>query len=105
MKSKITVTVNLQEYILITEDDENYVNRIASLVDADMRAMMNGMRLSETQAAVLCAMNMADKAQKNADSADHLRGQLAEYLEETQKLKGELAEARREVQRYRNGGR
>lgn len=103
MKSKITVFVAGQEYTLLSEEDEGYVLRIAAQVDSQIRELMGGGRLSQANAAVLAALNAADKTQKAVDSADHLRHQVREYLEETQKLKGELADARREISRLRGG--
>ena len=105
MKSKIAVFVAGQEYTLLSEEDEGYVLRVAAQVDAQVREMMDGGRLSLTIAAVLTALNATDKTQKAIDSADHLRHQVREYLEETQKLKGELADARREISRLRGGGK
>jgi cell division protein ZapA len=103
MKSKITVFVAGQEFTLLSEEDEGYVLRVAAQVDTQVRELMDGGRLSLSNAAVLTALNATDKTQKAVDSADHLRHQVREYLEETQKLKGELADARREISRLRGG--
>ncbi|MCL2031368.1 MAG: cell division protein ZapA [Oscillospiraceae bacterium] len=105
MKSKITVFVAGQEFSLRSEEDEGYVLRVAAQVDAQVRELMEDSRLSLAGAAVLAALNAADRAQKAVDSADHLRHQVREYLEETQKLKGELADARREISRLRGSER
>ena len=105
MKSKITVFVAGQEYTLLSEEEEAYVLRVAAQVDAGIRDMMGQSRLSLSNAAVLQALNTMDKYQKSVDSTDHLRHQVREYLEETQKLKAELAEARREISRLRGGGK
>lgn len=103
MKNKYTIQVAGQEYTLISEEEESYVQRVAEQVDAVIKGMMTGTKLSLTTAAVLTALNATDKYQKTVDSADHLRNQVREYLEETQKLKGELADARREISRLRSG--
>ena len=39
-------------------------------------------RLSPNAALILCAMGYADSLHKSEESADHLRSQLSEYLEE-----------------------
>lgn len=105
MKNRYTINVAGQEYMLISEEEESYVRRLAEQVDATITGMMTGTKLSLTTAAVLTALNATDKYQKTVDSADHLRNQVREYLEETQKLKGELADARREISRMRSGGK
>jgi cell division protein ZapA len=52
-------------------------------------------------ALVLCAINSADQQKKSENSADHLRGQLSEYLEDAARARMELEEARRELDRLR----
>lgn len=103
MKNKITVFVAGQEYTLRSEEGEEYALRLAAQVDAQIQELMREGRLSLANAAVLASLNGADKAQKAVDSADHLRHQVREYLEETQKLKSELSDARREISRLRGG--
>ena len=103
MKRKITVIVAGQEYTLVSGEDEGYVLRVAEQVDTSISDIMNQAHLSLSSAAILTALNTADKYQKTLDTSDHLRHQVREYLEETQKLKSELAEARREISRLRNG--
>jgi cell division protein ZapA len=105
MKSRITVVVAGQDYTLLSEEEEAYVKRVAAQVDAEITSLRDGAHLSLLHASIMAALNMADKVQKTADTADHLRGQVREYLEETQKLKAELNEARREISRLRNTGR
>jgi regulator of replication initiation timing len=46
-------------------------------------------------AAVLTAINNADRARKAEASVDNLREQLAEYLEENQALRAEMDALRR----------
>ncbi|MDR0249334.1 MAG: cell division protein ZapA [Oscillospiraceae bacterium] len=105
MKSRITVVVAGQDYVLLTDEEETYVQRVAAQVDAEIANVREGGGLSLLHAAIMAALNMADKVQKMADTADHLRGQVREYLEDTQKLKAELNEARREISRLRNTNR
>ncbi|MDR1735400.1 MAG: cell division protein ZapA [Oscillospiraceae bacterium] len=105
MKKKITVTVAGREYTLVSDEDESDVLRVAEQVNAGITEIMAQSSLSLTNAAVLTALNTTDKYQKAVDSAEHLRTQLREYLEEAQKLKAALAEARREITRLRSAGK
>ncbi len=96
MKNKVVVTIADQEYTMVAVEDEPYVRKCAALVDEQMQEIMGG-RLSQTAAAVLAAMNLADRYYKERDASENLRRQLKESMEESGKLKGELSEARREI--------
>jgi cell division protein ZapA len=101
MKYRITVTVAGHDYTIVSEESEAYVRGVASEVDKDIQNVMSESHLSLSDAAVLSALNAADRARKATDSADHLRLQVKSYLDETQKLKAELAETRRELSRVK----
>ncbi len=96
MKNKVVVTIAGQDYTMVAVEDEAYVRRCAQLVDQQMEQIM-GSRLSQTAAAVLAAMNVADRFFKEQEVSENLRRQLKESMEEAGRLKGELSEARREI--------
>ena len=60
MKNKVVVTIAGQEYTMVAVEDEAYVNRCAAHVDSQLR-QLSGSRLSQADAAVLTAMNIADE--------------------------------------------
>jgi cell division protein ZapA len=101
MKNRISVTVAGHEFTIISEESEEYVRGVAAEVDSSVQSVMSEIHLSLSDAAVLAALNFADRSKKAVDSADHLRLQVKTYLDETQKLKAELAESRRELSRLR----
>ena len=101
MKNKVVVNIAGQEYTLVAVEDEAYVRRCAALVDAQLRGLSNG-RLSQADAAVLCAMNVADQYYQQVDALENLRGQLKEALEEAAKLKLESSELKREIFKLQN---
>ncbi len=96
MKNKVVVTIAGQDYTMVAVEDEAYVRKCAALVDEQMSEIM-GSRLSQTAAAVLTAMNVADRYYKEHETSENLRRQLKESMEEAGKLKGELSEAKREI--------
>ena len=102
MKNKITVTIAGQEYTMIAAEDEAYVRRCAAHVDAQLKPLMSGTRLSQADAAVLCAMNVADQYYQQVDALENLRAQLKEALEEAAKLKLEASELKREIFKLQN---
>lgn len=101
MKNKVVVTIAGREYTMVAVEDENYVRRCAAHVDAQLRETMKG-RLSQADAAVLAAMNIADQYFREQEAAENLRRQIKEGLEEASRLKLELSEAKREIFKLEN---
>ena len=101
MKNKVAVTIGGREYTMVAAEDEAYVQRCAALVDKQLREIMGG-RLSQADAAVLAAMNVADQYLKEQESSENLRRQLKESLEEASRLKDELSQAKREIFKLQN---
>lgn len=96
MKNRITVTIADRDYTMVAAEDEAYVRRCAAHVDTQLRET-SGSRLSQADAAVLAAMNIADQYFKALEDAENLRRQYKESLEEASRLKLELSEAKREI--------
>ena len=101
MKNKVVVTIAGREYTMVAAEDENYVRRCAAHVDGQLREVSNS-RLSQADAAVLCAMNVADQYYQQVDALENLRAQLKEALEEAAKLKLEASELKREIFKLQN---
>lgn len=97
MKNKITVTIGGRDYTMVAVEDEAYVRRCAELVDQQIREVSAEGRLSQADAAVLAAMNVADLLLKEQEASENLRRQVKENLEEANTLKLELSEAKREI--------
>ena len=87
MKQKITVSIAGQEYTMVAEEDEAYVQRCAAMVDSQVREVMGGARLGLSDAAVLAAMNIADQFYREQDASENLRRQIKDGLDENAKLK------------------
>ena len=60
MKNKTVVTIAGREYTMVAVEDEAYLRKCAEHVDRQLGEIMNG-RLSQADAAVLAAMNIADQ--------------------------------------------
>lgn len=96
---KMVLQVNGMKYPITTAETEEYVGELGKEIDRSVRAMMENSRISVNEALVLCCLNYLDAYRKSEESADHLRGQIAEYLEEAAKARAEAVEARRELER------
>lgn len=97
MKNKVVVNIGEKEYTMVAVEDEAYVRRCAELVNQQLRDVSQGGRLSQADAAVLAAMNIADQYLKEQETAENLRRQVKESLEAANALKMELSDAKREI--------
>ena len=101
MKNKVVVTIANRDYTMVAVEDENYVRKCAAHVDQQLREIANS-RISQADAAVLAAMNIADQYFREQDAAENLRRQIKDNLEEVNQLKMELSEAKREIFKLQN---
>ena len=101
MKNKVVVTIADRDYTMVAVEDENYVRKCAAHVDQQLREIANS-RISQADAAVLAAMNIADQYFLEQDAAENLRRQIKDNLEEVNQLKMELSEAKREIFKLQN---
>ena len=101
MKNKVVVTIADRDYTMVAVEDENYVRKCAAHVDQQLREIANS-RISQADAAVLAAMNIADQYFREQDAAENLRRQIKDNLEEVNQLKVELSETKREIFKLQN---
>ena len=80
---KVEVKINNIEYTLVTNEPEEYVQRVALLVNKRMNEISEGSpQLSTAMKAVLTAINLADECLKNESVLDNLRIELKGYMED-----------------------
>ena len=99
-KTRVRLNIMGVDYIVASEEDsENYIRSIAAEVESRMSAVLEeNPRVSAMMAAVLCALDYCDEAKKANGSADNLRTQIKDYLEDSSKARMEAGEARREIE-------
>lgn len=95
MANRVTIRIRNQNYRILAEEDESYIQQCAEILNKEMDAAMDGTLLSMTEGAVLAGLNMADKFYKERAVSDNLRGQLKEALDENARLARELTELKR----------
>ncbi|MBQ0013790.1 MAG: cell division protein ZapA [Clostridia bacterium] len=99
-KNKVKVSICGSDYYITTEDDPKYVLELANNLDETLSKIVHdNSRLSITQAAILASLDYADTAKKATDTADNLRAQIKEYLEDSARYKMEAEVAKRDVER------
>ena len=99
---KVEVKINNAEYVLLTNEPEEYVQRVALLVNKRMTQLLEGNRtLSTAMAAVLTAINIADDLLKSEEIQDNLRSELKRYMEDAGSSSEELAAKKLEVEKLK----
>ena len=102
MVQKIKLFIAGAEYVITTDESEEYVHRLGEEVDRSIAEAMSGnSRVSVNMAAVLVAITKADQAHKAEESADRLREQMKGYLDDNARAHQEADAARREADTLR----
>ena len=97
---KIRLLIAGEEYNLSTDDDLDYVAQLGSELDEKITALMHAnSRISVTQAAIVTALEYADAAKKCEVTAENLRTQIQEYLEDAARARTDAEISRREAER------
>jgi len=87
---------------LVSNEPEEYVQRVALLVNKRMNQITEGNpQLSTAMKAVLAAVNIADDYLKSEEVLDNLRVELKGYMEESKGLGTELEAKKLEVEKLR----
>ena len=101
MKKRVTVNIAGGEYRLIGAEDEEYTRKVAAHVDSKINEVLKLANVSMIEATVLASVNITDEYYKALETADNLRAQLKDYLEDSGRMKAELSELKRELMKYR----
>ena len=95
-KNKVRVNIAGVTYSLITDETAEYTAELAAEIDAKMKEMQGANPfMSTNQAAVLIAIEFADKAKKAEQAADGYREQIKDYLKDASE-----AQTERDVELY-----
>lgn len=99
VKNRVRLSIGGSEYPIITEDDVKYVSELGQELDEALKNTIaeNG-SISTTQAAVLLALEYADKYKKAVASSDNLRSQIKDYLDDASSAKNKADFSRHEAE-------
>lgn len=100
--NKVKVTIMGADYSILAEDDPRYVQLLGKELDAKMAGILKvNSRLSTTQAAVLAALDYADESKKATVTADRLREQIKDYLDDASAAKSKADLARHDSEKHK----
>ena len=101
-KNKVRVTIAGITYSLLTDETAEYTTEPATEVDAKLAEMQGANPfMSTNQAAVLLAIEFADKAKKAEQTAEGYREQIKDYLKDASEAQTERDFYKRELDRVR----
>lgn len=87
MANRVTIHIHNQNYHILADENEAYIQQCAELVRKELDEAMDGTTLSISDGAVLACLNLADKLTRERQVSDNLRGQLKQALDENSHLK------------------
>ncbi|MBR2869115.1 MAG: cell division protein ZapA [Clostridia bacterium] len=97
---KIRLMIAGEEYNLSTDNDLDYVEALGAELNEKINTLMNSnTRISVTQAAIVTALEYADAAKKGEATAENLRTQIQEYLEDAARARTDAEISKREAER------
>ena len=95
--SKVRLNICGSSYVVNTSESEDYMQNLADRLNLDMNELMaSSNSVSITTAAVMTALNYRDELEKASGSADNMRRQIKDYLEDAASAKMAAEELRRE---------
>ncbi|HZJ77765.1 MAG TPA: cell division protein ZapA [Clostridia bacterium] len=99
-KNRVKLSIYGNDYYITTDNDADYVAELGQELDEKVRQLLKeNPRLSITQAAVLSSLEYADLAKKSEQSAENLRSQIQDYLEDAARARTDAEITRREAER------
>ena len=100
-RTKVKLQICGSSYIISSaEDDADYMRKLGAELDGKMQDLMeDNPHLSITQCAVLCALDYLDAFKKAENSAENLRSQIQDYLEDSARARTDSEITRRELAR------
>lgn len=97
--TKVEVKINNMEYTIVSNESEEYVQRVALLVNKKISEVKaSDKHLSTAMLAVMASMNLADELLKSEMALDSVRTELKNHLDESGKNSADLAAKKLEVE-------
>lgn len=101
-KNRIKLNICGCECVISSEDSEGYMRSVGDEVQKTIGAILDrNERISITMAAITAALSYCDNARKATDTAENLRTQIKDYLEDSSHARLEAEESRREIERLK----
>ena len=103
MANRITVSICGDEYTFVAEESTAYMEQEAALGDKKMGELLTGAKVGRSDAAVRAAVNLADELLKSEQTAENLRRQVKDYLDEATQARNEVSDLKRQLFKAQQG--
>ena len=100
-KQKVEITIRNQNYTILTDDAPEKVLALAKGLNTMLDNLMESGKISLTQALVLCALDLADKAKTYKAQADKFKNEIGDYLEDAERAMTERDRYKRENEKLK----
>ncbi|MBC8532649.1 cell division protein ZapA [Yeguia hominis] len=101
-KQKVKLNICGLDCVVATDEREEDVREAAKVVEQAINGIIEqNSRASITLAAIVTALSYYDDMRRAVQSADNLRSQIKNYLEDASRARLEADEARREIERMK----
>ena len=97
MGNRMVISICGEEYTFVSEETTAYMDRVGNHVSEKMSEILKNSRVGRTDAAVLAAANITDELYKAQQTAEQLRGQIKDYLDQAAQAHNEVSDLKREV--------
>lgn len=105
MKTQVTVNIYGRSYPMLTDESEEYTDRLANTLNERMQSLKEAKRsLSVQDAAAIISLECLDELVKNKQTEQNIRTQISAYVEdandsraEAEKLKKENAQLKERI--------
>lgn len=101
MRKRMELKIAGQSYFVFCDENEEHMKKIESIVDEQVTKIRKNTAIPTVQAVIMAACNIADESIRSSETADNLRMQMKNYLEEASSLRAQLNEAKRELNRLK----
>lgn len=102
MKNKVTVNIYGRSYPMMTDESEEYTQRLANTLNERMKALQAAKRtLSIQDAAAIISLECLDELVKKKQTEKNIRTQISAYVESANDAHDECEKLKKEVERQR----
>ena len=100
-KNKVVINIGNQQYTILSDEPAEKIQGLAAQIDERLKEIMEGSRLSLTQALVLVSLDLANDVQKQAELTEKYKSEIADYLNDAANAMSERDKYRRELERLK----
>ena len=98
MKNKLKVNIYNRTYNLLSEESQEYTNKLALVINSKIKGMMKAIpSLSVQDAAVLTALDCLDELSKANQNIENIRTQIKDYVDDAGRARSQADEAQKVI--------